>query len=102
MMPMAANALKYSTPANLVPPMPAGGARPLPAPIQATPISSMPMMPPPSAPAKPPYSVRLQADGSSIFYIPSPDGNPVNDIILGKNDPPKLPKALQPAQPPAQ
>jgi hypothetical protein len=43
----------------------------------------------------------MQPDGSSIYVMPSPDGDPINDIMLGRNEPPKLPKAFQPPAPQA-
>lgn len=95
------------SPANLLPPMPSGGAAPpppaMPMPSAAMPVGPLPMMPPPTAPAAPPYSVELQSDGSSRYVIKSPDGNQANDIVLAVNPPPKVPKALQtPAQAPMQ
>ena len=98
-MPMAAAAAKYSSPADLTPPMPGGGAPP-PAPMAAVPQAptggmGMPSLPAPGAPAQAPWQVRLQADGSSVYVVPSPDGDPTKDIILGRNEPPKMPKALQ-------
>ncbi len=115
-MPFSQIAAKASgAPANLTPPMPSGGALPPPPaglgaamapPAPAAPMGpppGLPAMPPPSAPAAPPYTTRLQADGSSIYVIPSPDGDPGKDVVLGVNPPPKIPKAFQqPASPPAQ
>jgi len=110
-MPFATAADKYSTPADLSPPMPAGGMAPpppaalaagAPPPPAAMPMgSTLPAMPAPSAPAGPPWSVALQPDGSSKYFIPSPDGDPAKEIVLGVNPPPKLPKALAPAAPKA-
>ena len=112
-MPFAAKAMQSQAPANLMPPMPAGGApMPPPAamgapaptgppPAAMPPQGGMPSLPPSGAPAAP-YTVRLQPDGSSVYVMPSPDGNPANDIILSVNAPPKLPKALQPPAPQAQ
>lgn len=84
-----------------MPPIPPVGGAQMPA-AQASPTAqAMPIMggmPAPSAPAAPPYQVRLQSDGSSVFYIPSPDGDPSKDVVLGRNDAPKLPKAFQPQQ----
>lgn len=53
-----------------------------------------PMQPP--APTKAPWDVQMQDDGSSVYSIPGPNGNP---IILGVNPPPRLPKALQTPKP---
>jgi hypothetical protein len=52
-----------------------------------------PITPPPGQPEENPYQVRLQPDGSSVYYLPGP--TPQQEIILGVNNPPKLPKALQ-------
>ena len=46
-----------------------------------------------------PWQVKQQSDGSSVNYIPSPDGDPTKDIILSVNAAPKLPRALQPPAP---
>lgn len=59
----------------------------------------LPTMPPPSAPSAPPYSVELQPDGSSIYFVPSPDGDPMKKVVLQVNKAPKLPPAFQPAAP---
>jgi len=58
----------------------------------------MPPAPPqaPAAPQGPAWTVRPQADGSSVYVIPSPDGDPSKDIVIGMNPAPKLPKSLQP------
>lgn len=70
-------------------------------------------MPPstPAAPAAPqtptglpavPYQTRTQPDGSVAAYIPSPDGNPANDVVIGVAPAFKVPKAFSqpaPAQP---
>jgi len=84
-------------------PMPPAGALPPPMPpAPAAPEAMNPpgMFPPPQAPAAPPFDVRMQPDGSSVYVIPSPDGDKGKDIVLGINPPPKLPKAFQPpAQP---
>ncbi len=105
MMPMGAAALKNSTPpAPPLPPLtapPSAGAGPMPLP----PPPAMPPAPGAAAPiprapvATPPWSVRPQPDGSSVYYMPSPDGDPSKEVILGVNPPPKLPKALQPPKP---
>lgn len=110
-MPFAAAADKYSAPANLTPPMPAGGMAPpppaalaagAPPPPAAMPMgSTLPTMPEPAAPAGPPWSVALQPDGSSKYFIPSPDGDPAKEIVLGVNPPPKLPKAFNAPAPKA-
>lgn len=68
-------------------------------PAAPAPQTGMPgMMPPPSAPAQPPYTVSLQPDGSSKYSIQTPGG----EVVLGINPAPKLPKAFQVQQPPAQ
>ena len=110
-MPMGIAADRYDQPADLTPPMPAGGMAPpppaalaagAPPPPAAMPMgSTLPSMPAPSAPAGPPWSVALQPDGSSKYFIPSPDGDPAKEIVLGVNPPPKLPKAMAPAAPKA-
>ena len=79
----AANAA--GAPAGLPPVgLPAPGAPPAPAAPQAG------GLPAPEAPAAPPYMVRMQPDGSSIYVIPSPDGDLIKDIVLGVNPAPKL------------
>lgn len=57
-----------------------------------------PGMPAPNAPAAPPYTVRLQPDGSSVYSLQTPNG----EVVLGVNPPPKVPKAFSAATPPAQ
>lgn len=47
-------------------------------------------MPSPDAPSEPPYDVKLQADGSSV-YLTKTDP----PVVIGINKPPKLPPALQ-------
>ena len=54
--------------------------------------------PPPGAPAGPPWKVEQQQDGSSVNYIPGPDGTIKDGIIFSVNPAPKLPKALQQLQ----
>ena len=115
-MPITNAVDKYASPANLMPPIPTNGAPPPPpagAPMgmQGAPpppsdmmatAPTMPSLPAPGDPAQPPYTVRLQADGSSIYVLPSPDGDPAKDIVLSRNEPPKLPKAFQPPAAPKQ
>jgi hypothetical protein len=81
-------------------PMPPAGATPPPAmppPSLPTPMAPDTMLPqgaqpaPEQSPAAP-YQVRTQPDGSIVGYIPSPDGNPANDIIVGVHKPFNLPK----------
>ena len=48
-------------------------------------------MNPPGAPAEPPYDVKLQPDGSSIYVSKTQP-----PVVLAVNPPPKLPKALAP------
>jgi len=108
LMPMARVAADAQGAPSVIPPIPpmAGGPGPTP-PAGALPPPAAPeamnppgMFPPPQAPAAPPFNVRMQPDGSSVYIIPSPDGDPGKDIVLGINPPPKLPKAFQPpAQP---
>lgn len=97
-MPLARAAAQSAGQPVGMPPMPPAGGAQMPA-AQANPTTkAMPIMggmPAPSAPAAPPYQVRLQSDGSSVFYIPSPDGDQSKDVVLGRNDAPKLPKAFQ-------
>lgn len=50
----------------------------------------------PPVPQKPPYDVRLQSDGTAVYYTTAPDGK---EVIIGLNPPPKLPKAMQPSAP---
>lgn len=47
--------------------------------------------PEPGAPAEPPFDVRLQPDGSSVYVTKTQP-----EIVIGINPAPKLPKALQP------
>jgi len=78
------------TPAT--PPPAAGGA----------PVSPAPAGAPPAPTALPPvpYQTRIQPDGSVAAYIPSPDGNPANDVVIGVAPAFKVPKAFsQPVQP---
>lgn len=76
------------------------GAPPAGAPLGMPPAPGAQPMPQVGQPQQPPYSVKLQPNGSSLYYVPSPDGNPANDIVLGLNDPPKVPKAFQKPAPP--
>lgn len=109
-MPMGKAALKdQGAPPPLpafLPPPPAGAAPMPPPPLpQAGPLPPPPVAAPPMAPAAPavPWKVKQQPDGSSVDYIPSPDGNPANDVILNVHQAPKIPKALQgPSQPQGQ
>lgn len=112
-MPMGQSAARLSTPPMPPLPMPPKGNAPMPLPMP--PISNTPavsvgapsaMPPAPGATAMPqtgtpqpqtPYTVRMQPDGSSLYTIPSPDGNAAQDIVLGLNPPPKMPKAFQKA-----
>lgn len=43
-----------------------------------------------------PYQAKVQSDGSIAAYIPSPDGNPANDIYIGVHKPFKVPPVLNP------
>jgi len=56
----------------------------------------------PGAAPQPPYTVRLQPDGSSVYEITTglPPGAP--PIIIGVNKPPNLPPALQQPKVPTQ
>jgi hypothetical protein len=115
-MPAALNAMsKSGMPANLIPPMPKNGARPaplLPPPPMAPPpvappapapmptaSQGMPAFPPPSAPAKPPFNLKTQSDGSIAVAWPGPDGN---DVISQVFPAPKVPRAFQPPRQPGQ
>ena len=53
----------------------------------------------PGASAAPtvPWEVKAQEDGSSVYQVPNPSGG--DPIVIGVNPAPKLPRALQPAQP---
>lgn len=109
-MPMAAKAAEYGDDEEVMPDIRGGRARPpafVPPPPQPMPEEEEPMeegpmdltgqggLPSPDEPSKPPWDIKLQADGSSVYYIKSPDGDPANDIVLGRNEPPKLPKGMQ-------
>lgn len=63
--------------------MPAGAA----VPQQAAGLMGMPS---PDAPSEPPYDVKLQPDGSSIYFTKTDP-----PVVIGVNKPPKLPAALQ-------
>lgn len=54
------------------------------------------MAPPPQAPPSPIWQVKMQADGTSVYYIPGAGENG-DDLYLKVNDPPKPPKPLQQA-----
>lgn len=99
-LPMGAPALP-PTPLPIGP-MPGGPAQAGPLPMgpgapQAAPAGPLPMplmgavMPP--APAKPPYDVELQDNGTAAFFITDPVTG--KKTYLGIADPPKVPKALQ-------
>jgi len=87
-------------PAAAAPPMPTGAppAMPpsMPPPISMPPAGAAPMMPAPAPQPTPDqmFEVKLQSDGSSIYLLKG------TDIVLGRNEPPKMPKSLQ--QPPVQ
>jgi len=110
-MPMQAAAMSRMplNTADLMPPMPQAGPAPAPAaPATPSPAGPPPMsMPPPlgmppqgagAPPAGPvgippfplPLEVKLQDDGSSIYLLKG------SNIVLSRNEPPKIPKALQP------
>lgn len=95
MMPMGQAA---SAPMDALPPLRSAGAAPTTPPtaggVMQTPAQTR--LPAPGSPEQSPYQVRLQPDGSSVYYIPGP--TPQEDIVLGVNTAPKLPKALQPEQ----
>jgi len=93
--------------ADLMPPLPQGpgpaAGAPPPAPAGPPPMEMPPQigMPPQGAGAPPagpagipqyplPLDVKLQADGSSIYLLKG------SDIVLSRNEPPPIPKALQP------
>ncbi len=99
-MPMGQSAM---LPMETPPPMavtPTRGPAPEGAPA---PAPSAGAMPPPAADAgisQPPYNVRLQPDGSSVYELPSPaPGMPA--IVIGVNPAPHLPKSLQAPKPTA-
>ena len=110
-MPMAAKAADYGDDEEVMPDIKGGRARPpafVPPPPQPMPeepteeptdeptdLTGQGGLPSPDEPSKPPWDIKLQADGSSVYYIKSPDGDPANDIVLGRNEPPKLPKGMQ-------
>lgn len=76
-------------------PPPTGGAV---APsAQAAPVMGQ-QMPAPGAGVPPGVSVRLQANGTSVYTTTGLNGA---EIILGLNPPVKLPKAMQPQAPQA-
>lgn len=114
-MPGAIAAADASTPPPILPPLGpmGGGPGPLPPPPMAPPpMSPAPMGAPPMgptggdpmlapAPAAPPYMAKVQSDGSILAVIPSPDGNPANDVVIGHMPAVKIPKALQPQPMPA-
>ena len=75
-------------PAAATPPAAAVPAAPAPA--------GAPPAPFPTPGTKPFWQVRQQPDGSSINYIPAPDGDPSKEVILSVNPAPKIPTALQP------
>ncbi len=81
-------------------PPPSGGAAAPPAqanpPAQAAPSQQMPA---PGAGLPSGIVVRMQPDGTSVYVMPSPTGDPSQDVILGLNPPVKIPKAFQPQAP---
>lgn len=105
MMPMGQTALKAQGASTALPPLPppvkgAMALPPLPSAPPPIPAGAPPMAPQtaPVAPPPPaiPWQVKQQPDGSSVNYVPSPDGDSSKDIILSVNPPPKLPRAMQP------
>lgn len=92
-----------------LPPDPASfrgtGRMPLPMPgadtmASATEMTASATMPPdaqqaPSQPQGAPWQTRQQPDGSSIYFLPGMKGDGSDDIVIGVNQPPKLPKAMQ-------
>lgn len=64
-------------------------------PAPQMPSASMPPSAIPGAGATP-YQAKVQSDGSIAAYIPSPDGNPANDIYIGVHKPFKVPPVLNP------
>lgn len=96
LMPMG-RAAAASGGGNMLPPMPPGAAPSEPTTMNsAAPMPSpMPSFPAPSAPSTPPYDVKLQPDGSSIYLMNGANG----PVVLGVNQAPKMPKsAMQPPQ----
>lgn len=97
MMPMAQAAHPLDLGAPKLPPLSLSSGPPPAGPLPMTPDASMPPAAPASAVAQEsPYSVKLQADGTSVYYLPGPKGDGSDDIVLGVNRAPKLPPALQP------
>lgn len=104
-MPMGIAAQQRSTPPPLpqlsLPPNGASPSLPMPpsavnpAPMGAPPMAAAPAITTPMGPPKPPWTVELQDDGSSIYQYPPlyPGGKPVT---IGVNKPPKLSPAMQP------
>jgi len=78
-----------SVPAQGAPPLPAQGLMAGPG---GTPLGSS--MPPPNAPADPPYTGEMQPDGSAIWK--SKTEPPVIIVVVPA---PKLPVSLQPPKP---
>lgn len=72
---------------SILPPSPGAPARA----AAPAPAGPMPSFPAPSAPIKPPWDVRMQPDGTSVYF----ENTPAGEIIRGVNPPPKIPKALQ-------
>lgn len=104
-MPMAAAAAETTgaDPAASLPslPMPPQGAPPPSMPptggsvmptAQASPASAA--APVQAGPPPVPYQTKMQADGSVAAYIPSPDGDPSKDVIIGVAPAFKVPKAF--------
>lgn len=104
---MGQTALKAQGASTALPPLPppVKGAMALPPLPSAPPIpAGAPPMAQQAAPVAPPppaipWQVKQQPDGSSVNYVPSPDGDSSKDIILSVNAAPKLPRALQPPAP---
>lgn len=73
------------------PAMPPTGGSVMPT-AQASPASAA--APVQAGPPPVPYQTKMQADGSVAAYIPSPDGDPSKDVIIGVAPAFKVPKAF--------
>lgn len=66
----------------------------------AGPPGALPMPPagavPPQGPPPPQWQVKMQPDGTSVYFMPGPKGDGSDDLIMGVNPPPKQPKGAQP------
>ncbi len=86
-------------PAGAPPPAPAAPPAGVPGMGMAPAPGMAPQAPPPGSDV-PPWDIRLQPDGSAVYYGLHPATG--KEIIIGVVPPPKMPKAYQPAKQPAQ